>query len=70
MRLWALCALLVIVSAPAFAQVQTVGDMSFAVPEGWEYQGKPDGGLMLLKQGQNFWVVTVYAPRPASGNQN
>ncbi|HYX52213.1 MAG TPA: hypothetical protein VE783_02100 [Candidatus Limnocylindrales bacterium] len=70
MRLWAFCALLFIVALPVLAQVQTVGDLSFAVPEGWEYQGKPDGGLMLLKQGQNFWVVTVYAPRPASGNQN
>lgn len=57
-------------AASAFAQVQTVGDVSFAVPEGWTYQGTADGGLMLLKQDQNFWVITVHAPRPTSGDQN
>jgi len=57
-------------TAPAFPQVQTVGDVSFAVPEGWTYQAAGDGGLMLLKQGANFWIITVHAPRPASGNPN
>ncbi|HLK07069.1 MAG TPA: hypothetical protein VKV30_03980, partial [Candidatus Angelobacter sp.] len=72
MRRWALASFLVIVmlAAPVIAQVQTVGDVSFAVPEGWTYQGSTDGGLMLLKQGTNFWIVTVHAPRPASGDQN
>jgi hypothetical protein len=72
MRRWALAWLLLIVvlAAPAIAQVQTVGDVSFAVPEGWTYQGSADGGLMLLKQGTNFWIVTVHAPRPTSGNPN
>lgn len=70
MRRWALCALLLIIIAPAFAQVQTVGDVSFAVPDGWTYQGSTDGGLMLLKQGTNFWIITIYAQRPASGDQN
>jgi len=72
MRRWALFSLVVvlIVVAPAFAQVQTVGELSFAVPEGWTYQGSTDGGLMLLKQGTNFWIITVHAQRPASGNQN
>ena len=70
MRRWALCALLLIIAAPAFAQVQTVGDMSFAVPEGWTYQASADGGLMLLKQDQNFWIVTVHPPRPTTGDQN
>jgi hypothetical protein len=71
MRRWALTLLLLIViAASAVAQVQTVGDVSFAVPEGWTYQGSTDGGLMLLKQGTNFWIVTVHAPRPSSGNHN
>ena len=72
MRRWALAWLLLIVvlAAPAIAQVQTIGDVSFAVPEGWSYQGSADGGLMLLKQEQNFWIVTVHAPRPTSGNPN
>jgi hypothetical protein len=72
MRHWALAVLLltIVLTAPAFAQVQTVGDVSFAVPQGWTYQGSADGGLMLLKQDANFWVITVHGPRPASGNQN
>ena len=69
---WALSAfcLFIVLVAPLFAQVQTVGEVSFAVPDGWSYQGTADGGLMLLKQEQNFWIITVHAPRPASGNQN
>lgn len=72
MHRWALVALLfaIVFAVPAFAQVQTVGNISFAVPDGWAYQGQADGGLMLLKQGTNFWVITVYAPRTSSGNQN
>lgn len=70
MRRWALSALLLIIilAAPAFAQVQTVGDVSFAVPEGWAYQGAANGGAMVLKQGANFWIISVHAPRPTSGN--
>lgn len=73
MRRWALAVLLLIIvlAAPVFAQVQTVGDVSFAVPEGWSYQASNDGGgLMLLKQGANFWIITIYPQRPASGDQN
>jgi hypothetical protein len=72
MRGWALSAfvLVIVLVAPVFAQVQTVGDMSFAVPEGWTYQGTADGGLMLLKQDQSFWILTVHAPRPTTGDQN
>jgi hypothetical protein len=69
---WALSAVLSVfaVTAPAFAQVQTIGDVSFAVPDGWTYQGSADGGLMLLKQEQNFWIISVHAPRPTSGDPN
>src|SRR5215467_15396389 len=72
MRRWALFALFLMITASTLApaQVQTVGDVSFAVPEGWTYQASTDGGLMLLKQGANFWIITVYAPRPAGGDQN
>jgi hypothetical protein len=70
MRHWALAVLTFVFAAPAFAQVQTVGDLSFAVPEGWSYQGSTDGGVMLLKQGTNFWIITVHAPRPTGGDQN
>ena len=69
---WALVWLLLIVvfAVPAVAQVQTVGNVSFAVPEGWAYQGAQNGGAMVLKQGQNFWIISVHPPRPASGNPN
>lgn len=72
MRGWAITALLsvIVITVPGFAQVQAVGDVSFAVPEGWTYQAAGDGGLMMLKQGANFWIITVHAQRPASGNQN
>ncbi len=71
MRGWALLLLCAFaIAAPAFAQVQTVGDVSFAVPQGWTYQSSTDGGLMLLKQGTNFWIISVHAPRPTSGNPN
>jgi len=70
MRHWTLSALLLMITAPAFAQVQTIGDVSFAVPEGWQYQSANNGGLMLLKQGTNFWIVTVHQSRPSSGNAN
>jgi hypothetical protein len=69
---WALAVLLLtfVIVAPAFAQVQTVGDVSFSVPPGWTYQGAADGGYMMLKQGTNFWIVSVHPPRPTTGNPN
>ena len=71
MRGWSLSLVLFLaIAAPAFAEVQTVGDVSFAVPEGWTYQGSADGGLMVLKQDQNFWIISVHAPQPTSGNQS
>src|SRR5882724_87231 len=52
----------------ALAQVQTVGDVSFAVPEGWTYT--PGGGIgaMVLKADKNYWVMAVYPPMPSSGD--
>jgi hypothetical protein len=72
MRRWAFVRLLLIVvlATPAWAQVQGFGDVSFAVPEGWTYQGSADGALMLQKQGTNFWIITIHAQRAASGNQS
>ena len=71
MRRWTLRCLLAVllIAAPVFAQeVETVGDVSFAVPEGWTYQGAADGGLMLLKNGANFWVITIHPPHPTTGD--
>ena len=52
----------------AFAQVQTVGDVSFAVPDGWTYQNAGNAGLMVIKDGANFWIMGVYTPMPSSGD--
>jgi hypothetical protein len=60
--------LIIAMAAPAFARVQTVGDVSFAVPEGWAYQGASNGGAMVMKQGANFWIVSVHAARPTTGD--
>ena len=70
MRCGCIAVLLLMVAVPALAQVQTVGDVSFAVPEGWTYQAANNGGAMFLKQGQNFWIVSVHPPLPTSGNPN
>jgi len=68
---WVSIALLftIAVASPAVAQVQTLGDISFAVPDGWTYQAaKGGGGAMFLKQGANFWIISVHDPQQPSGN--
>jgi hypothetical protein len=59
---------LTLLALPLCAQVQTIGDVSFAVPEGWKYQQGPDHGGMVLTQGKNLWVMAVYTPMPSSGD--
>lgn len=49
-------------------RVQTIGDVSFAVPDGWAYQAAADFGGMAYKEGNSFWFFAVYAPMPASGD--
>jgi hypothetical protein len=57
-------------AAAAVAQVQTLGDVSFSVPDGWKYQQKPgaDFAGMALQQGGNLWAMAVYTPMPSSGD--
>jgi hypothetical protein len=71
------CLLVVVLVVPtaltgfALAQaggVQTVGDVSFAVPNGWSYTTGPDFGAMVYKEGNRFWLASVYTPMPSSGN--
>jgi hypothetical protein len=52
----------------AFAQVQTVGDVSFAVPDGYTYSPGADFGAMILKGDKTFWLMAVYTPMPSSGD--
>lgn len=56
--------------AVASAQVQTVGDVSFAIPDGWQYRQGPDFGAMTLKTDNRFWLVAVYSAMPSSGDPN
>src|SRR5215471_815473 len=70
------CVLLLGVSmlaALAHAQtsgVQGVGDVSFAVPDGWTYTVGPDFGAMVHKEGNQFWLASVYTSMPSSGDPN
>ncbi len=50
--------------------VQTVGDVSFAVPPGWAYTAGPDFGAMVYKEGTSFWLAAVYTPMPATADAN
>jgi hypothetical protein len=59
---------LTLLTLPLCAQVQNIGDVSFAVPEGWKYQQGADYGGMALTQAKNYWVVAVYTPMPSSGD--
>jgi len=68
------CLLIVgILTLASFAQtqtnrVQTIGDVSFAVPDGWSYTAGADFGAMSYKEGASFWLFAVYTPMPASGD--
>jgi len=44
------------------AQVQTVGDVSFAVLDGWNFQPRRDRGSVTMKADSRFWVVAVNTP--------
>jgi hypothetical protein len=53
---------------PAVAQVQTVGDVSFAVPSGYTYAQYGEFGSMVLKANNNFWAMAVFTPMPSTGD--
>jgi hypothetical protein len=69
MRRWIL-PLLLLLFAPmtASAQVQSIGDVSFAVPEGWTYKPGAGFGSVMFSSGQNFWLMGVFSPMPSSDN--
>ena len=68
MRRFALLLLVCLSAVSAFAQVQSVGDVSFAVPDGWTYKPGAGFGTVVLSSGQNYWFMAVFAPVPSSGN--
>jgi hypothetical protein len=49
-------------------RVQSIGDVTFAVPDGWAYQASNDFGAMAYKEGNSFWFFSVYASMPSSGD--
>lgn len=49
-------------------RVQSIGDVTFAVPDGWAYQAAADFGAMMYKEGNSFWFYAIYAPVPTSGD--
>ncbi len=51
-----------------FAEVQSVGEVSFAVPDGWTYKPGANFGAVVKISGQNYWLMAVYAPMPSSGD--
>jgi hypothetical protein len=69
-RVLAIAILAITSAACASAQVQTVGAVSFAVPDGWQYKQGPDFGAMTMKQDNRFWIVAVYTDMLSSGNAN
>src|SRR3989454_10343716 len=54
----------------AFAQVETIGDVSFAVPEGWKYEYSPgdDFASVMLTKGDRYCVIAIYKARRSSGD--
>jgi hypothetical protein len=70
MRRFACSLLFCLAALAAFADVQTVGDVSFAVPNGWTYTARADFGAMMTKSDAGFWLIAVYTPMPSSGNPN
>jgi len=54
----------------AFADVKTIGPLSFAVPDGWQYESSaPDRGDMAWKNSNGaYLIILLTAPQPSSGN--
>jgi hypothetical protein len=54
----------------AAAQVQSFGEVSFAVPDGWDYGVEPSGDHVTLSTLQNGQVIAlaVFRPLRSSGN--
>ncbi len=67
-RILTLALTLTFLTVPLCVQVQTIGDVSFAVPDGWKYQQGSDYRGMVLIQGKNLRVMAVYTPMPSSGD--
>jgi len=59
------------IAVGARAQVQSLGEVSFAVPEGWEYSVESSGDHATLsfgKNGQLIVALAVFRPLRSTGN--
>jgi hypothetical protein len=54
----------------AMADVKTIGSLSFAVPDGWQYEASaPDRGDMVWKNSNGaYLIILLTAPQPSSGD--
>jgi hypothetical protein len=54
----------------AMADVKMIGSLSFAVPDGWQYEtSAPDRGDMVWKNSNGaYLIILLTAPQPSSGN--
>jgi hypothetical protein len=68
MRRWVVRLACCAFAVPLAAQVQTMGDVSFTVPDGYAYMQGPDFGTMVRQGVNTFWMMAVYTPMPASGD--
>jgi len=73
MKMFKLLAVLFFVllgAAGAAAQVQSFGEVSFAVPDGWEYSAEASGDHATLSIAENGQVIAlaVFRPLRSSGN--
>ena len=59
---------LTLVAHAQTGRVQTIADVSFAVPDGWAYEAATDFSGMAYKEGNRFWFIGVYASIPTSGD--
>ena len=67
----ALLSSLFLLAAGIQAQVRSLGEVSFAVPDGWEYSAEPTqdrATLSLGKNGQLIVALAVFKPLTSSGD--
>jgi hypothetical protein len=57
-----------IFAAETAAQVQSLGEVSFAVPDGWDYVVEADKGIVSSTQNGQVVALAVFRPLRSSGN--
>jgi hypothetical protein len=70
MRKLVMSVALCLAASSASAQVQAVGPVSFAVPEGMKYEQNPgeEHASMSFADGKNFLIIVITKPLPPTGD--